>query len=45
MGDYAAAAEFYDLLYASVKDYPAEAELLAGVVRDALPRMWSPTGW
>ncbi|MGH7445510.1 MAG: class I SAM-dependent methyltransferase [Longimicrobiales bacterium] len=37
MGDYAAAAEFYDLLYASVKDYPAEAVLLAGIVRDAMP--------
>ena len=37
MGDYGSAAEFYDLLYAGVKDYQAEAELLASVIRDAAP--------
>lgn len=34
MGDYATAAEFYDLLYAEQKDYPAEAGLLASLIRE-----------
>lgn len=37
MGEYAAAAEYYDLLYSDVKDYAAEAELLAALIRDAMP--------
>jgi SAM-dependent methyltransferase len=38
LGDYAKAAEFYDLLYGGQKDYVAEAELLAGIIREAHPR-------
>ena len=37
MGHYANAAEHYDLLYAGIKDYEAEAGLLAGLIREALP--------
>lgn len=37
MGDYAAAPELYDLLYSAEKDYRAEADLLASVIRDASP--------
>ena len=37
MGSYSRAAEFYDLLYASEKDYPAEARLLEGLIREACP--------
>ena len=35
--DYAKAAEFYDLLYTGQKDYAAEADLLAGLIREAHP--------
>lgn len=38
MGDYANAAELYDLLYAGQKDYAAEADLLATLIREANPR-------
>ena len=34
MGDYAKAAEFYDLIYSDQKDYPAEAALV-GVCVDS----------
>jgi SAM-dependent methyltransferase len=37
MGSYAAASEFYDLLYLGRKDYRAEAETIAGIVREANP--------
>lgn len=37
MGDYAKAAEFYDILYGGQKDYAAEAELLAAIIREAHP--------
>jgi len=37
LGSYGRAAEFYDLLYSGEKDYPAEARLLAGVIREACP--------
>lgn len=37
MGDYASAAEFYDLLYASTKDYAAEARLLESTIRALRP--------
>ena len=37
MGDYSQAAEYYDTLYASQKDYAAEAELLASLIRAACP--------
>lgn len=37
MGSYGMAAEFYDLLYADHKDYPAEAELIAALVRRDRP--------
>lgn len=33
MGEYGEAAEFYDLLYAKGKDYPREAEVVAGLIR------------
>ena len=38
MGHYARAAEYYDLLYRGQKDYPAEAALLAALIREANPR-------
>ncbi len=38
MGHYARAAEYYDLLYRDQKDYPAEAALLAALIREAKPR-------
>lgn len=38
MGDYSSAAEFYDLLYSSEKDYPAEAELLRAIIHEQAPR-------
>ncbi len=37
MGHYSHSAEFYDLLYAAQKDYPAEAAVLAQVIRERLP--------
>lgn len=37
MSEYASGAEFYDLLYAGEKDYRAEAELIAELVREELP--------
>lgn len=37
MGDYAQAAEFYDLLYAGRKDYAAEADFLVGLIEEARP--------
>lgn len=37
MGAYAEAAEFYDLLYSGEKDYPAEARLVAELVRAVRP--------
>jgi SAM-dependent methyltransferase len=37
MGQYAQAAEFYDILYLKQKDYQAEAEHLAGLIRDLHP--------
>ncbi|MCG6956954.1 MAG: class I SAM-dependent methyltransferase [Gemmatimonadetes bacterium] len=37
MGSYAAAAEFYDLLYLGRKDYRAETEMIAGVIREGNP--------
>lgn len=37
MGDYADAAEFYDLLYADEKDYAGEAKLLEGLILEANP--------
>lgn len=37
MGDYAQAAEFYDLLYESRKDYGVEADYLAGLIGAARP--------
>ena len=37
MGDYANAAEFYDLLYCGEKDYEAEARLLADLIRSSDP--------
>jgi SAM-dependent methyltransferase len=37
MSDYAAGAEFYDLLYAHVKDYGAEATLLDALIRAECP--------
>ena len=37
MGSYSRAAEFYDLLYGSEKDYLAEARLLEGLIREACP--------
>lgn len=37
MGDYEHAAELYDLLYADKKDYRAEAEVVASVVRRRCP--------
>lgn len=37
MGDYASAAEYYDLLYRGMKDYPAEAELLRSVILAVRP--------
>lgn len=37
MGEYSAGAEFYDLLYASRKDYGAEATVVAGLIRDVAP--------
>ncbi len=37
MGHYARAAEYYDLLYRGQKDYAAEAQLLAAVIREANP--------
>jgi SAM-dependent methyltransferase len=38
MGDYSSAAEFYDLLYAAEKDYPAEARLLRALIDAVHPR-------
>lgn len=37
MGAYSESAELYDLLYAGVKDYAAEAELLAALIRERRP--------
>jgi dTDP-3-amino-3,6-dideoxy-alpha-D-glucopyranose N,N-dimethyltransferase/dTDP-3-amino-3,4,6-trideoxy-alpha-D-glucopyranose N,N-dimethyltransferase len=37
VGDYSSAAEFYDLLYRSGKDYVAEAQLLSRVIREVVP--------
>ncbi len=37
MGSYENAAEFYDLLYASEKDYQAEAQLLKTFIQEASP--------
>ena len=37
MGSYATAAEFYDLIYGEFKDHDAEADLIAGLVRERLP--------
>jgi SAM-dependent methyltransferase len=37
MGEYARAAEFYDLLYAAQKDYGAEVETLAALIRERRP--------
>jgi SAM-dependent methyltransferase len=37
VGDYAQAAEFYDLLHSAEKDYAAEARVLAALIRDARP--------
>lgn len=37
MGSYENAAEFYDLLYAGEKDYPAEAALVEGLIRASHP--------
>jgi SAM-dependent methyltransferase len=37
VGSYSRAAEFYDLLYASEKDYAAEGRLLEGLIREASP--------
>lgn len=37
MGHYAQAAEFYDLLYAATKDYPAESAIIAQLIRGAAP--------
>lgn len=37
MGVYASAAEHYDLIYGAVKDYRAESELLASLVRERRP--------
>ena len=41
MGDYARAAEFYDLLYREQKDYPAEAGLLRSEILAANPEAQS----
>jgi SAM-dependent methyltransferase len=35
VGDYAQAAEFYDLLHSAEKDYAAEAGVVAALIRDA----------
>jgi SAM-dependent methyltransferase len=37
VGDYSAAAEFYDLLYASIKDYASETGVVVRLIRDAAP--------
>jgi SAM-dependent methyltransferase len=37
LGDYAQAAAYYDLLYASIKDYADEARILAELIREAAP--------
>lgn len=37
MGDYAQAAEFYDLLYAATKDYAAESAIIAQLIHAAAP--------
>ena len=37
MPHYSEAAEFYDLLYEGDKDYAAEADLLAQVIRQCAP--------
>ena len=37
MGEYAEAAEFYDLLYSAQKDYAAESAVIANLIRDAVP--------
>jgi SAM-dependent methyltransferase len=37
VGHYAKGAELYDLLYSEIKDYRAEADLLANVIREATP--------
>jgi hypothetical protein len=33
VGDYSQAAEFYDLLYAAEKDYAAESNFVASLIR------------
>lgn len=37
MGDYEPAADYYDLLYAATKDYPAECAAIAQLIRAAVP--------
>lgn len=37
LGHYAQAAAYYDLLYASIKDYPDEARIVAELIREAAP--------
>jgi SAM-dependent methyltransferase len=37
LGHYSNSAELYDLLYEAQKDYPAEAALLSGMIRERLP--------
>jgi SAM-dependent methyltransferase len=37
VSDYSQGAEFYDLLYSTIKDYPAESALIARLIRDAAP--------
>jgi SAM-dependent methyltransferase len=37
VGDYSQAAEFYDLLYATIKDYVAESTIVAELIRAAAP--------
>lgn len=37
MGSYESAADFYDLLYAGEKDYAAEAEFIASLIRERDP--------
>jgi len=37
MGHYARSADLYDLIYGAQKDYPAEAALLADLIREAHP--------
>lgn len=42
MGDYASAAEYYDLLYQGMKDYPAEAELVRSAIMAVRPDARTP---